>query len=137
MNLLTGLQFDICYLIKTRAGFEIAEITRFFNYFTCRSFFLLKVINLEILESSQEYVCSEVIKLLNAKLLTSNFSVEIFLWKILQLRLNENVWSYYFHQKEFVGLTVNKKKIRLKYLVFETPCTFFFIFTWYFSFAHT
>ena len=29
MQLLTGLQFDICHVIKTRAGFEIAEITRF------------------------------------------------------------------------------------------------------------
>ena len=28
-QLLTGLQFDICYVIKTRVGFEIAEITRF------------------------------------------------------------------------------------------------------------
>ena len=27
--LLTGLQFDVCYVIKTREGFEIAEITRF------------------------------------------------------------------------------------------------------------
>ena len=26
---LTGLQFDICFVIKTRVGFEIAEITRF------------------------------------------------------------------------------------------------------------
>ena len=29
MRLLTGLQFDICYVIKTRAGLEIAEMTRF------------------------------------------------------------------------------------------------------------
>ena len=29
MQLLIGLQFDICYVIKTRVGFEIAEITRF------------------------------------------------------------------------------------------------------------
>ena len=27
--LLTGRQFDVCYVIKTREGFEIAEITRF------------------------------------------------------------------------------------------------------------
>ena len=42
----------------------------------------------------------------------SNFSAEIFLWTILQLWLDENVWnSFYIHQKECVGLTVNKKKI--------------------------
>ena len=29
----TGLQFDIFYVIKTRVGFKIAEITRFLNYF--------------------------------------------------------------------------------------------------------
>ena len=29
LQLLTGLQFDIFYVIKTRVGFEIAEITRF------------------------------------------------------------------------------------------------------------
>ena len=28
-QLLTGLQSDICYFIKTRLGFEIEEITRF------------------------------------------------------------------------------------------------------------
>ena len=39
----------------------------------------------------------------------SNFSAEIIFWTILQLWLNENVWNYYIHQKECVGLTVNKK----------------------------
>ena len=29
LQLLAGLQFYICYVIKTRLGFEIAEITRF------------------------------------------------------------------------------------------------------------
>ena len=29
LQLLTGLQFDICYVMKTRFGFETAEITRF------------------------------------------------------------------------------------------------------------
>ena len=33
LQLLTGLQFDICYVINTRVGFEIAEVTRFLNYF--------------------------------------------------------------------------------------------------------
>ena len=28
------LQFDICYVIKTGVAFEIAEITRFINYFS-------------------------------------------------------------------------------------------------------
>ena len=38
MQLLTGLKFVICYVIKTRAGFEIAGITRFLNYFSSYSF---------------------------------------------------------------------------------------------------
>ena len=29
LQVLTGLQFDIWYVIKTRVGFEIAEVTRF------------------------------------------------------------------------------------------------------------
>ena len=36
----------------------------------------------------------------------SNFSAEIFLWAILQLWLNENVWNYHIYQKECVELTV-------------------------------
>ena len=28
---LIALQFDICYVIKTRGGFKIAEMTRFLN----------------------------------------------------------------------------------------------------------
>ena len=39
----------------------------------------------------------------------SNFSAEIFLWTILQLWFNKNIWNYSIHQKEFVRLTVNKK----------------------------
>ena len=30
----TGLQFDIFYVIKTRVGFKITEITKFLNYFS-------------------------------------------------------------------------------------------------------
>ena len=40
LQLLTGLQFDICYVIKTRVGLEIVEITRFLNYFCSYSFTL-------------------------------------------------------------------------------------------------
>ena len=32
LQLMARLQSDICYVIKTRVGFEIAEITRFLNY---------------------------------------------------------------------------------------------------------
>ena len=39
-QLLTGLQSDVCYFIKTRLGFEIAEITKFLNYFSSYSFAL-------------------------------------------------------------------------------------------------
>ena len=38
LQLLTELQFDICYVTKTRVGFEIAEITRFLNCFSSYSF---------------------------------------------------------------------------------------------------
>ena len=38
LKLLAGLQFDICYVIKTRLEFEIAEMTRFLNYFSRHSF---------------------------------------------------------------------------------------------------
>ena len=39
-ELVTGRQFDICYVIKTGVGFKIAEITRFLNYFSSYSFAL-------------------------------------------------------------------------------------------------
>ena len=31
---LTGLQFDTCYVIKTRVGFKMAEMIKFLNYFS-------------------------------------------------------------------------------------------------------
>ena len=31
LQLLARLQFDVCYVIKTRVGFEIAGITKFLN----------------------------------------------------------------------------------------------------------
>ena len=60
----TGLQFDICYDIKTRVGLEIAEIIVLLNYINSYSL-TLKNSLLKILENSQEYVYSEVICLLN------------------------------------------------------------------------
>ena len=42
LQLLTGLQFDICYVIKTRVEFKIAEIKRFLNYVGSYSFALKK-----------------------------------------------------------------------------------------------
>ena len=39
LQLLKGLQFDIWYVIKTRGGFEVAEI-RFLNYFSSYLFAL-------------------------------------------------------------------------------------------------
>ena len=38
LHLLTGLDFDVCYVNKTRVGFEIAEFARFLNYFRSYSF---------------------------------------------------------------------------------------------------
>ena len=60
MQLLTGLQFDICYIIKTGVGFKIAEMTRFLSYIGSNSF-AFQNFNQKILENSQEYVYSEVI----------------------------------------------------------------------------
>ena len=40
LQLFTRLQFGICYVIKTRVGFEIAEMARFLNYFSSYSFAL-------------------------------------------------------------------------------------------------
>ena len=80
MQLLTGLQFDICYVIKTRVGFKIAEMTRFLNYIGSYSFALQKIVNLKILENSQEYTHSEVIfyktfkrKVINAEFFSRDF----------------------------------------------------------------
>ena len=56
LHLLTGLQFDICYVIKTRVGLKIAEITRFSDYLAIHLLFKI-VINLKT-EHSQEYICS-------------------------------------------------------------------------------
>ena len=56
-----GLQVDICYVIKTRVGFEITEITRFLNHLAAIQLLFKIVINLKKLKNSQEYVYSEVI----------------------------------------------------------------------------
>ena len=40
LQLLTGLQFNVFYVIKTRVRFEIAEITRFLSYFSSYLFTL-------------------------------------------------------------------------------------------------
>ena len=55
----------------------------FLNYIFSYLFALQKIVNRKIFENSQEYAYSEVIfiKLLNAKLLMSNFSAEIFIFK--------------------------------------------------------
>ena len=61
LQLLTGLQFDICCVIKARFGFEIGEIARFLNYFIFIHLLFKIVINLTILENSQEYAYSKFI----------------------------------------------------------------------------
>ena len=73
----------IFVVIETRVGFKIAEMASFLNYIFSYLFALQKIVNRKIFENSQEYACSEVIfiKLLNAKLLMSNFSAEIFIFK--------------------------------------------------------
>ena len=53
---MTGLQSDICYVIKTRIGFEIAEITRFLNISAAIHLLFKIVFNLKILENSEGYV---------------------------------------------------------------------------------
>ena len=98
MQLLAELQFDFCYIIKTRVGFKIAEMTRLLKYFSSYSFVL--IINLKILENSQEYVYSEdtsedifyktvTWKVINVEYLSSdlpaNNSAVIVKWKRLKL----------------------------------------------------
>ena len=61
---LTGLQFDICHVVKARVGLKIAEITVFLNFISSYSFDLKNSLQ-HISENSQEYVYSEVICLLN------------------------------------------------------------------------
>ena len=97
LKLLTGLQFDICYVINTRVEFEIAEVTRFLNYFRAIHLLFKIVIKLKILEilRSTSIVKLFVYKTVKCEVIKSNFSAEIFLWTILQLQLNENVWNYY------------------------------------------
>ena len=53
---MTGLQSDICYVIKTRIGFEIAEITRFLNISAAIHLLFKIVFNLKTLENSEGYV---------------------------------------------------------------------------------
>ena len=53
---MTGQQSDICYVIKTRIGFEIAEITRFLNISAAIHLLFKIVFNLKILENSEGYV---------------------------------------------------------------------------------
>ena len=71
------------------------------------------------------------------EVIMSNFSVEIFLWTILQLWLNENVWNYYIHQKECVVLTVNQKIDTFEIFNSWNTLYIFSIFSWYFSFTDT
>ena len=85
MQLLSGLQFDICYVIKTRVRFGIAQITRLLNYIGNYSF-ALKNVNLKILENSLECAYSEVIfyitfkcKVINVEFFSRDFYFQIFL----------------------------------------------------------
>ena len=130
LQLLTGLQFDICYVIKTRVGFEI---TRFLNCFSSYSFALRK-----LSENPQEHVYSEVIcskNFLNVRLLMSNRDLPLknsaimVKWKCLKLlHLSKGMCRIDSQLK---------KLIRLKYLIVETPYTFFSIFSWYFIVFHS
>ena len=65
----------MCYVIKTRVGFKIAEMTRFLNYILSYLFALQKIVNRKILENSQEYAYSEVIfyKTLKCKVVNVEF----------------------------------------------------------------
>ena len=68
---------------------------------------LFKIVNLKILENSQEYIYSEVIffiKLLNAKLLMLNFSAEIFIFEYFKH------WFKLFPSKHF---NITRKVSRL------------------------
>ena len=85
-----GLQFDICYVIKTSVGFENVEITRLLIWKHLKSLKSPSIVKLFVYKT----VICEVINV--------DFSAEIFLWTILQLWLSENVWNYYIRQNECV-----------------------------------
>ena len=76
------LFLKLLYSVKTRVGFENAEMTISINYISSYPF-ALKNINLKILEFSRVHPqwSNLFIKLLNPKLLMSNFSAEIFIFK--------------------------------------------------------
>ena len=63
LHLLTGLQFVICHVIKTRVGFEIQKWQDFKTILATILLLFKIVINLKILENSQVYVHSEHIYL--------------------------------------------------------------------------
>ena len=124
MQLLTGLQFDICYVIKTRLGFRIPEITRFLCHFSSYSFALWLLINV------YKTVKCEVINVeFLSKDLPLNNSAIMVKWKCLKLLYSSKGMCRIDSQL--------KKLIRLKYLILETPYTFFSIFSWYFIVLHT
>ena len=123
MQLLTGLQFDICHVIKTKLGFEITEIHNFYNLKILRStsivkLYVYKTVNCEVIN----------FKLLSRDLSLHNFAIMV-KWKCLKL--------LYLSKGMCKIDSQSKKWIRLKYLILETYYTFFSIFSWYFIVLHT
>ena len=123
MQLLTGLQFDICCVIKTKLGFEITEIHNFYNLKILRStsivkLYVYKTVNCEVIN----------FKLLSRDLSLHNFAIMV-KWKCLKLLyLSKGMCKIDSQLKKF---------IRLKYLIIETPFTFFSMFSWYSTVLHT
>ena len=57
------IQFDIWYVLKTRVGFKIEKLQSFKTILAAIHLLFEIVINMKILENSQEYIYSEVIYL--------------------------------------------------------------------------
>ena len=114
MELLTGLQFDICYVIKTRLGFGIPEITRFLNHFSSYSFALWLLINV------YKTVKCEVINVgFLSKHLPLNNSAITFKWKCL---------NFLYSSKGMCRIDSQLKKnlIRLRFTSWSTICLFLY-----------
>ena len=126
LQLLAGLQFDICHVIKTRAGFEIAEITRFLIWKYQKILRSTSTVKLFVYKTVKCGVIN--VEFLSRDLPLNNSAIMV-KWKCLK--------SLYSSKGMCRIDSQLKKLIRLKYLILETPYTFFSIFSWYFIVLHT
>ena len=113
LQLVTGLQFDICYVIKTRVGLENAEITIFLIW-KKKIFKSTYIMKLFVYETVKCEVTN--IGFLSRDLPLNNSAITV-KWKCLK-SLHSSKGMYRIDSQL-------KKLIRLKYLILEGIYTFF------------